>query len=494
MKRYSFNKILGRLGCSFIALSAIVGLAACDNVIYDFEENCDPEDPGFVEEPNDPKPDDPKPDDPKPSEPEKIRIFIRTNPGSGGTSSVYQVDNLENAASTSEGVYVSIDLEYNDTYTLTAAETNPDYKFVRWHDDTNDGDLTEGMKEIPNVVASATTHYTAIFDKIIQEPEEPEEPEEAGKYYVKYVFDKNMQFTDGFSQRVNSVDLYVFNTNGSFITRYHEEGAPLKNEDGYLMELKDLPAGEYEFIAWCGLANNNDHFTVPTDAQISRNDQVECRMSTSSDATHGSYQSKNLAALFHGRKTDAKYEESTKDQIQTVYLTKNTNNINITLQHKEGLEFDKSRFTVTMHDKNDVMKHDNSMHPDVTTVQYRPYRVAMGTTSTRTRTRAEGSTGSTTGNFMQVELSTARLMANNDPIVSVYDNETGKTIFSIPLVKWALQLRSTNYKGMDDQEYLDREDNYNMMLWLDSNKEDGWFGAEININDWHVIDDVQDVP
>ncbi|MCH5221503.1 MAG: FimB/Mfa2 family fimbrial subunit [Muribaculaceae bacterium] len=419
-------------------------------------------------------------------EPGMVKIYVRTNPGSGGTSKVHEDADLTNSAETQEGIYVGIELEENGTYTLTATETNPEYKFVRWHDDTNDGSLTEGMKVVSGLTAGVTTKYTAVFEKIVV-PDEPVEPELEG-YYVKFVFERNMQFTDGFSQRVNSVDLYVFNTSGTFITKYHEDGVALKDPE-YLMELTDLPAGEYEFIAWCGLTNNGGLFTVPSDAQINRDTQVICTMAVSSDTNASAYQNKNLPALFHGRTQKATYVEKTaKKQIQTVYLTKDTNNVNITLQHKDGLEFTKDRFVVTLIDKNDVLRHDNEIHPDATMVEYRPYRTVLGKT---TSSRADA--GSTMGNFMQVELSTSRLMANNNPIISVVDTESGKTIFSIPLVKWALQLRSSNYKSMDDQEYLDREDNYNLMLWLDSNKEDGWFGAEININDWHVIDDSMDI-
>lgn len=479
MKKNYISRLYSPLSKTLFALFIAAGLTACDNAIYDYDEDCDPE----PETPA-PKPDEPSPKPTEPTGPGPFDIMVRTNPGSGGTSAVTHDVDLTNAASTQEGTYVGITVEPNDTYTLTATETNPDYKFVKWHDDTNDGDLTEGQLVISGIKAFESVKYTAIFAKIGDPDPEPEPDPEPG-FWVKYVFDMNMQFTDGFSQRVNSVDLYVFNESGSFITKYHEDGVALKDAD-YLMELKDLPAGTYQLIAWCGLTNNNGHFTVPADAQISQNHHVACTMATLSDAKHSAYQDKNLSPLFHGKKDNAVYVDNNEKQVQTVYLTKNTNNVNITLQHKEGLEFDKSRFTVVMHDNNDYMLHDNSVPTANQEVQYRPYRTAIGTTTSSRKGRA--STSATTGNYLQVELATARLMKDNNPTIEITDNESGKTIFSIPLIKWALQLRSSNYKSMGDQEYLDREDNYNLMLWLDNN-EDGWFGAEINIIDWHVVDD-----
>lgn len=308
----------------------------------------------------------------------------------------------------------------------------------------------------------------------------PDDPKRAA-YYVEYVFDMNMQFVDAFSEKVQSVDLWVFTPGGNLVGKYHEEGPALRAA-GYRMELTELGAGSYELIAWCGLGDNRGYFTVPGLGQTGQRHQVVCTLGTKSDAEHGNYQDENLTALYHGRKPEAVYTEAQEDQVHTIYLTKNTNNINLTLQHKEGLEFAKDRFEVRMHDENGTMLYDNSV-PEGTEIEYRPYRTTLG------RVRSEGaSSGSTMGNYLQVELSTARLLKDHNPLITVTDTETGKTIFSIPLVKWALKLRSSNYGTMEEQEYLDREDNYNLMLWLD-NDDQGWFGVEIDIKDWHVIED-----
>lgn len=313
-------------------------------------------------------------------------------------------------------------------------------------------------------------------------PGKPNEPE-ADAFYVKFIFERNMQFVDAFSERVNSVDLYVFNTSGTFVTRYHEDGLPLKDKE-YLMLLEGLPAGTYELVAWCGLKDNN-YFSVPTDAEISQRHHVVCTMATSIDGNR-LYQNNNLAPLFHGLTASATYVKDGGKQVKDVYLTKDTNNINLTLQHKDGIKFEKGRFVVSMTDNNHIMRYDNSINEQNETVEYRPYRYTIYDVETKSRA------DETMGNGLQVELSVARLMKDHNPIITVTDTETGNAIFSIPIVKWALQLRSNNYKNIEDQEYLDREDNFNLMLWLD-NGEDGWFGAEIEIIDWHAIDSEEDL-
>ena len=305
----------------------------------------------------------------------------------------------------------------------------------------------------------------------------PAEPDPT-VYYVQFKYLLNMQNTDGFSNNVNAVDLYVFNTSGTFVTKYHEEGAPLTQE-GYLMELTDLPAGTYHLIAWCGSNGYTNFFTIPS--VISNRSDVTAELNTENGVSKT-----NLPALFHGQLENAVYNDDEGAQIHTILLTKDTNNINITLQHKSGLEFTKERFQVTLTDNNGYMLANNSVPSSNEMVEYLPFKTSLGTT------RAE-----TMGNFLNVELATSRLMTDHAETsrITVIDTENNdKVIFSIPLVKWAIQLRSSEYKKWEDQEYLDREDHFNLMLWLDSydpetGEDEGWFGADVEINDWHVIDD-----
>ena len=77
-------------------------------------------------------------------------------------------------------------------------------------------------------------------------------------------------------------------------------------------------------------------------------------------------------------------------------------------------------------------------------------------------------------------------MANHTCRINIVDKQKDKVVFSIPLVQWALMLRSANHASMGDQEYLDREDEYNLMVFLADNS-NGWTAMEIFINGWHII-------
>ena len=56
---------------------------------------------------------------------------------------------------------------------------------------------------------------------------------------------------------------------------------------------------------------------------------------------------------------------------------------------------------------------------------------------------------------------------------------------SIPLVDYALLVKGFYNRDMDDQEYLDRQDEYNMTFFLDDNG--NWLSSSVIINSWRVV-------
>ena len=53
------------------------------------------------------------------------------------------------------------------------------------------------------------------------------------------------------------------------------------------------------------------------------------------------------------------------------------------------------------------------------------------------------------------------------------------------MIDMALLVKSANLRSMDDQEYLDRLDDYNFIFFLDSNLR--WTQVQINILSWTVV-------
>lgn len=299
------------------------------------------------------------------------------------------------------------------------------------------------------------------------------------KYYVKYVFDMNMQYADAFPSKVESVTLFMFDkTTGELAATYTESGEALK-ADGYMMKV-DVDPGEYELLAWCGLENNDDHFTLPE--AITLPEHAHCTMARDYDETGRAFQNNRLNSLFHG-KIYATFPEEYGEYVVTVPLIKDTNNINISMQHVAGEPLTADMFTVTMTEGNGHLAHDNSIIEDED-IDFLPWHVADGIVDI-TGSRADDE--ETPLNYFKAEISTSRLMADRNPRINITDNATGEVVYSIPIVQWALEFRSAVHSEMDDQEYLDREDEYNVMLYLDNKDDRGWLAATIYINGWRVV-------
>lgn len=300
-------------------------------------------------------------------------------------------------------------------------------------------------------------------------------------YYVNYVFDMNMSYADAFPSKVNSVALFVFDPEtGALIDTYTDSGEALR-QPGYRMEL-DLDPGNYELIAWCGLEDNNDLFTLPE--SMTHRDHAHCRMARDYDEDGRATQSNWLPHLFHGR-IIAEFPMLDEGEHQvTIPLIKDTNNINLSMQHVAGQPLTSDMFTVTMTEGNGHMAFDNALIDDEE-IDFYPWHVADGSVDI-SGTKA-GEEDSPTLNYFKAELSTSRLIAGRDPRINITDNATGNVVYSIPIIQWALEFRSAQHAGMADQEYLDREDQYNVMLYLDNKEEGGWIAASIYINGWRVV-------
>lgn len=314
-------------------------------------------------------------------------------------------------------------------------------------------------------------------------------------YYVKYRFDMNMSYADAFAAKVGSVRLYIFDaTTGQLVDICSEAGETLAQPD-YRMEIEVDP-GNYELIAWCGLENNDDLFTLP--AEVTLREHAHCTMAR--DYVDGrAVQNRWLHSLFHGRAEAVLPAEYGEYEV-TVPLIKNTNNINLSMQHIAGQPLTSDMFTVTLTDGNGHMAHDNTLVDDED-VCYYPWHVADGSVDIgddRIDTRADGDAAGDEGdaagdgggselNYFMAEISTARLMADRSPRIEITDNATGNVLYSIPIVDWALEFRSARYADMGEQEYLDREDQFNVMLYLDNKDDSGWLAASIYINGWRVV-------
>lgn len=287
---------------------------------------------------------------------------------------------------------------------------------------------------------------------------------------LRFVYDYNMEYANAFPSKVHCLTLYIYDGEGNYVGTRVEKTDVLKDEN-YRMKI-DLEPGDYSMVAYGGVACDDRSFTVidePSDA-------ADKLTALSVQMSHNELTSDKLLHDFFYGKLDVTVEENNyKDE--TVYMMKNTNNIRIILQQMNGMPVSDKDFTFRIvNDDNTLFAHDNSLIENGA-VTYMPW--AQGQ-----RTVGDGEEGTGKVTVAYAEFSTSRLTVGNHPRLVIANNETDEDVLNIPLNDYLLLLKSDRYADMTDQEYLDRENEWSMIFFLD--EDHLWINAQIIINEWVV--------
>ena len=312
---------------------------------------------------------------------------------------------------------------------------------------------------------------------------------------VKFEFRKHRQAlqavnsnpADVFASTVASVHLFVYNAdNGQLVFEQFANTESLKTEtelktgtgnDRCLLPV-DLEAGNYTFVAWCGLdqTDQNNAFDL---VGGNGSGYDECRVKLAAQGYPVS--TAKYDALYHGTAVDVAV--SGAGDVVTVELTKNTNDIAVWVQHTTAA-FDKGDYEVVYTDANGSMKFEDNSLTDNSQLEYRAHTTSLLTAETEYNGQL------VEAGALVAHLSTARLMDahKNDARLEVR-NKDGVTVFSIPFIKYVLEMQTFTANG---QYYLDCEDTYNCSFYLSGSGE-LWAPALIIINNWVKVPDQTDV-
>lgn len=319
------------------------------------------------------------------------------------------------------------------------------------------------------------------------------------EYCVKFKYDYNMEEVDVFAQQVRTVTLYAFDDNNNLVYQKTDQGELLGDED-YAMTV-DIDPSKFHLIAWAGL--NDESFAVPLlypqQSQIEELKVKTLRKAvTRSEAENekGNYiVEQELHSLWHGEVKNGPATRSGRQQISTVSLVKNTNSIRIVVAqvNRSGGPMTKAltaeTFKCEIYDDNGYMDYDNSLLND-NLLTYKPFVVKSETV----RSRAFSEANEPAGEYDAIvsEISVARLMADKAPELTIKNAKTQEALFHISnLVKYLEKLQQEKYKDRHYslQEYLDREDTYSIIIFVDEGL--ALIKTVVDINNWIIqINDI----
>lgn len=304
-------------------------------------------------------------------------------------------------------------------------------------------------------------------------------------FRVRFKYDYNMKYADAFANEVSSVTVFVFDEDGKFIFQKTEAGDMLAKE-GYTMSLSELAPGTYELVCWAGLSDA-DTYEVP---ELMRGDDIttlNCKM----ERKEGAIVDTKITPLWHGR-TKVTYDEIyDTQQVALIPLVKDTNKIRVILQQIRGTGLDVNKFEFKITDANGFLDWDNNLLED-DVLTYYPYQTYTGSvvdgSNTETEVRADGEP---VIGVAVAQLKVGRLVQGQPMRLVIRNKEQNREVLSIPLIKF-LELTEAEGHNISTQEYLDRQDEYALTMFLDENL--NWITTQIIINDWIVrFNDFEDM-
>lgn len=310
-------------------------------------------------------------------------------------------------------------------------------------------------------------------------------------HVIRFNYDWNMKFADAFPAEVPSVDLYVFDSEGTLVRTISQHVNPDEAHD-FSIELRGLPLGTYNFLAWCGV-KDSEHFVVnPLEVTMPQIEHHICRINSLDEDDDNGHIRKDIGRMFHGRLDDVDLTADEGRHEHVIRLKKNTNVVRVVLQHMSGAEMDKDDYVFTITDANGLYDHNNDLlpHKELT---YHPWIVSSGVAEFHEQDRPKDteSRAISSASAVVAELTVGRLMYDHlETAELTVRGSDGHLVLSIPLIQYMLMVKGHYYgedghTPMSDQDYLDRQDEYPMTFFLD--EQDEWLRTVIYINTWRVV-------
>lgn len=296
---------------------------------------------------------------------------------------------------------------------------------------------------------------------------------------VKFRYDMNLKYADAFAHEVHSVHLFVLDKDGNVVYEKAEKGDALA-QDGYHIKV-DLEEGQYRFLAWCGLDNDTDKesfkFHDATEGELVRSVRMQ------HDEKDGvAVSADDLYGLYHGSiDVDVPHVNQRDHMVVTVPLTKDTNHLRVIMQHLRGEDTDVNDFAFRVVEDNGHLRADN-MPVEYRPIEYRPWNMSNGVAGVETDKDARAVSEV---QCAIADLTFSRLMADSKQILEITSDNGANVVARIPIIDYFLMVQSQFLDKMSEQEFLDRQDEYSMTIFLDSN--DKWVSVAINILSWRVV-------
>ena len=307
---------------------------------------------------------------------------------------------------------------------------------------------------------------------------------------LRFVYDYNMEFANAFHNQVDCLSAYFFNDDGQLVTVEKVTDPATLADENYRMR-PELPEGNYHVIAYGGMDCERSSFRHARKLDIG--DHFSDLHVQLDPAAFYDSDRMRLHNHFYGAADFT--VDLRNDTFATVPMMRNTNSVQVALQHVNGSPIDAADFVFEITDDNNDFDYANNLLA-TGEITYKPWN---------TENRTTGTVGGDFPDFdfeeddevqpwytALAQFTTSRLVApkQTSAMLCVRRANDGRPVFRIPLINYILLFKHDNTAvGLDymsDQEYLDRENSWNFVFFLDDSRDELWISTHIIINDWEV--------
>lgn len=294
-------------------------------------------------------------------------------------------------------------------------------------------------------------------------------------HYLHFSYSHNMKFADAFQhelvcqQTAKTAELFIFDEDGKFLSSQSLSTETLQENRIRL----NLDPGNYKLLAWAGLNDTDYGWTKPAVGESMDEWQMEVKATDNAVSREmlGLFQGTLDLVIPTGGETDTEFP-----------LVKNTNKIRFVLiDTNSGTGLQADDFTILATTRNADLDADNQPVSDKT-ITWKPYYQAVEKVAA-----SEG--GVTAFQAVCAELNTLRLIDGSETSLRLTHKEETEPFLNISLTDLLLLTQMESH-DLDAQEYLDRQDEYTIVVYLDI--VDGKAHClEVIVNDWTIrLDDV----
>ncbi|MCM1092515.1 MAG: FimB/Mfa2 family fimbrial subunit [Lachnospiraceae bacterium] len=342
------------------------------------------------------------------------------------------------------------------------------------------------MKQFLHLLASLLliTGLSACQDAVFDS-----EGDCSSTYRLRLSYTRNMKWADAFPAEVTNVGVYAFNTDGS-LAWAGSQSADRLHANGNYLELP-LDPGTYDIIVWCGgksLESDAHSWTLDGGENITSKSDLHCRLAAMENADGSRTAASDIHRLYHGSIDRAVMPDEPGTYDYEIDLTKDTNFIRVVLQHADGEPVNPQWFTFAITDTNGALDHTNATSAAVP-VTYRPWAITTAETELPDPDNvATDSRATTQISSVIADMTTSRLVKGNRPTIEIQCTEPGNEhlVARLDLISYFLMIKGSANRHIEDQDFLDRQDDYTMMLILDDNNR--WnLKLGLYINSWRIV-------